>query len=295
MSRFQRWSLTAVFFTAVCFVCAPLQAKDSGSSIEAKLMELEKKSGGRLGVYAATAAGNDDFVIAAYRADELFPFCSTFKMMLAAAVLKRSETDEGLLAKRITYNKDKLISWSPITEKNVAGGMTVSELCAATVQYSDNAAANLLIDELGGPEAVTAFARSIGDTVFSLNRMEPELNSAEPGDTRDTTSPAAMGNSLKRLALEDALSAPNRELLQNWLKGNTTGAERIRAGVPEGWIVGDKTGSGAYGITNDIAVIWPSDAPPIVLVVYFIQKDKNASSRSDVLAEATRIVIEAID
>lgn len=214
--------------------------------------------------------------------------------MLAAACLKRNEADATFLSRHIRFNKQDLITWSPITEKHVATGMTVAELCKATVQFSDNSAANLLIGELGGPAAVTEFARSMGDAVFSLDRWEPDLNTAEPGDIRDTTSPLAMAASVQQLAFGSTLQAESQNLFIDWLKGNTTGAESIRAGLPADWAVGDKTGSGAYGTTNDIAVIWPTKDKPFVLVVYFTQTDKNARPRKDILAQTARIAADSI-
>ena len=257
-----------------------------------RLAALERASGGRLGVAAWRHGGEGRIV---HRADERFPFCSTFKVMLAAAVLKRSEADAGLLDRRIAYTADQLVTHAPITQRHVGAGMTVSELCAAAIQHSDNTAANLLIARLGGTAAVTAYARSIGDTRFRLDRWETALNTAIPGDPRDTTTPAAMALSLQRVALGDALAPSARERLSTWLRGSTTGAARIRAGFPADWPVGDKTGTGDYGTTNDIAVIWPPEGPPIVLAIYFTQREARARARNDVIASAARIVAEAME
>ncbi len=218
----------------------------------------------------------------------------TFKFMLAAAVLDQSQSQPNLLNKHINYHESDLLSYAPITRKNLAHGMTVSELCAATIQYSDNTAANLLIKELGGLAAVNQFARSIGDQMFRLDRWEPDLNTARPNDPRDTTTPAAMAASMNKLVLGDALRPAQRSQLAVWLKGNTTGDATIRAGAPTDWIVGDKTGSGDYGTTNDIAVLWPTKGAPIVLVVYFTQREKDAKPRRDVLASVTKIILSQI-
>ena len=151
---------------------------------------------------------------------------------------------------------------------------------------------NKLIAHLGGPGKVTAFARSTGDTTFRLDRQEPELNTAIPGDERDTSSPRAMADSLRNLTLGDALADTQRAQLVAWLKGNTTGGQSIRAGVPAHWVVGDKTGAGEYGTTNDIAIIWPENRPPLILVTYFTQRQQDAKWRKDVLAAAAKIVTE---
>jgi len=287
----RRSLLLAASVLPLAGACTAWSRTGSPSSAEAQLAELERASGGRLGV-AGFHTGSGARI--QHRAHERFPLCSTFKLMLAAAVLERSAKDASLLARRIGYGKADLVSWSPITEKHVADGMTVAELCAATVQYSDNAAANLLLKMLGGPATVTAFARGIGDQAFRLDRTEPELNTAIPGDLRDTTTPAAMSDSVQRLALGDALGTAQREQLKDWLLGNTTSTERFLAGVPAGWKVGDKTGSGSYGSTNDVGVLWPPAGAPVVLSVYLTFPQKDAKGRSDVIASATRIVVAAL-
>ncbi|WP_215405209.1 class A beta-lactamase [Janthinobacterium sp. JC611] len=256
-----------------------------------QLAALEQAAGGRLGV-AAWRQGSELRV--AYRADERFPLASTFKAMLAAAVLARSVSQPGLLDQHVRYEKKELVTYSPITEKHLADGMNVADLCAATLQYSDNSAANFLMTLLGGPQAVTAYARSIGNTVFQLERWETELNSAIPGDVRDTASPASMAHSLQQLLLGNSLPAPQRQQLDAWMRGNTTGDKRIRAGVPAGWQVADKTGSGAYGSVNDIGVAYPASGAPLVIAVYYTREQQKADTNQDIITAATRIVTAAL-
>ncbi|RQU38825.1 PenA family class A beta-lactamase [Burkholderia cenocepacia] len=253
------------------------------------LADLERDAGGRLGVCAIdTASGR----VIEHRAGERFPFCSTFKAMLSAAVLAQSVERPGLLQQRVAYTKADLVNYSPVSEKHVGAGMTVAALCEAAIQYSDNSAANLLMKLIGGPSAVTAYARSIGDDAFRLDRWETELNTALPGDPRDTTTPAAMATSLRVLTLGDALPAAQRAQLVAWLRGNKVGDKRIRAGVPAGWAVGDKTGTGDYGTTNDAGVIWPTSRAPIVLAVYYTQTRADARAKDDVIASVARIVAQ---
>jgi beta-lactamase class A len=260
------------------------------SSAQTHIAALEKESGGRLGLVAFDTAGA---IRLEHRAAERFPVCSTFKLIAVSAILTQSTHDATLLQKRISYVSSDLVANSPITEKHVGNGMTVAELCAAALQYSDNTAANLLMKILGGPSAVTAFARSIGDRDFRLDRWETELNTAIPGDLRDTATPASMARNLQRLLLGGALPSLQREQLRDWMLGNTTSAARVRAGVPADWQVADKTGGGDYGTNNDIAVLWPPGKPPIVLALYFTQPAKDAKPHDEVLASATRIVVEA--
>ncbi|MBS6362844.1 PEN family class A beta-lactamase, Bcc-type [Burkholderia sp.] len=268
--------------------CASRQAADvsPATSFDA----LERAAGGRLGVCAIDTANGRR---AQHRADERFPFCSTFKAMLAAAVLARSVERPALLQQRVTYRQDDLVRYSPVTERHVGTGMTVAGLCAAAVQYSDNSAANLLLKLIGGPSAVTAYARAIGDDTFRLDRWETELNTALPGDLRDTTTPAAMAASLRVLALGEALPAAQRAQWIEWLRGNKVGDKRIRAGVPAGWRVGDKTGTGDYGTTNDVGVVWPPSRAPIVLAVYYTQTRADAQAKDDVIEAAARIAVSA--
>jgi len=288
-NTFRKTALMAAAVMPLLFGSAPVLAQTSAdaATIKQKLAELEKSSGGRLGVALINTADNSQIV---YRGEERFPMCSTSKVMAASAVLKQSETNQTLLNKRVEIKKSDLVNYNPITEKHLDTGMTLGELGAAAIEYSDNTAMNKLIAELGGPAGVTKFARSIGDATFRLDRTEPSLNTAIPGDKRDTTSPLAMAKSLQNLALGKALGEPQRAQLVEWLKGNTTGGESIRAGLPATWVVGDKTGSGDYGTTNDIAVIWPENHAPLVLVTYFTQPHQDAKARKDVLAAAAKIV-----
>lgn len=267
----------------------PAWARTTSPSLHTQLAELEKSANGRLGLALINTANGQSVQ---YRGDERFGFCSTFKLILVAAILQKSMSQPNLLEKHITYSEADLLSYAPITRENLKKGMNIAQLSAATLQYSDNTAANLLIKELGGLDAVNRFAKHVGDKIFRLDRWEPDLNTAIPNDPRDTTTPNAMATAVKKIVLGDVLAAPQRAQLVTWLKGNTTGADSIRAGVPTGWIVGDKTGSGDYGTSNDVAVIWPPTGAPLVLAVFFTQHQKDAKSRKDVLASATRLVME---
>lgn len=268
--------------------CASPPAAGQDVSSATSFAALERAAGGRLGVCAIdTASGRH----VRHRADERFPFCSTFKAMLSAAVLAQSVEHPGLLQQRVTIAQSDLVNYSPVSGKHVGTVMTVAELCEAAIQYSDNSAANLAMKLIGGPAAVTAYARSIGDDTFRLDRWETELNTALPGDLRDTTTPDAMAASMRVLTLGDALPPAQRAQLVAWLRGNKVGDKRIRAGVPAGWQVADKTGTGDYGTTNDAGVIWPPSRAPIVLVVYYTQARADAKAKDDVIAAAARIAV----
>lgn len=272
---------------AVCTSWATLG--DAAFSAQAQLARLEQTLAGRLGVFALNTANGAQL---SYRANEPFPLCSTFKVLLTSAILQRSTQIDGLMHQRIKYQQSDLVTYSPITKQHIEDGMTVAALCTAAMQYSDNTASNLLMKILGGPGAVTAFARSIGDRQFRLDRWETALNSALPGDRRDTSTPSAMGYTLQRLALGEALEPHLQVQLRAWLRGNTTGVTRIRAGVPADWQVGDKTGTGDYGTANDVAVLWPPRRAPAIVAIYTTQAEKDANARNDIVALAARIVVD---
>ncbi|MGI4717684.1 MAG: class A beta-lactamase [Janthinobacterium lividum] len=251
----------------------------------------ERELNGELGVAAIdTATGRS----IGYRQDQRFPMCSTFKAVLAAAVLAREATEPGLLDRRLSLPKSVFVDWSPITGKHVDGELSVAELCAATLQYSDNTAGNMLLREVGGPAGLTRYARALGDERFRLDRWETELNAATPGDERDTTTPLAMARTLQKLLLQDGLPPAGRSRLRDWMLGNTTGEKRIRAAVPAGWQVADKTGTGSYGSASDVAVIYPAGRAPIVLAIYTRRAARDAEARNDIIVRAASIALGSI-
>ncbi|MFD6290772.1 class A beta-lactamase [Streptomyces sp. NPDC060205] len=259
------------------------------------LAELERTHDARLGVYAHnTATGRT----VRYRADETFPMCSVFKTLAAAAVLRDLDRRGEFLELVIRYTEQDLTDagGSPVTGRpeNLAGGMTVAALCHAAMAHSDNAAANLLLRELGGPTAITRFCRSIGDPVTRLDRYEPALNSAEPWRTTDVTSPAAAGRTYAKLALGDALVPRDRRQLTEWLLANTTSTNRFRKGLPADWALGDKTGTGKYGTTNDVGIAWTPDGAPVVLSVLSTTSDPDAPMDEPLIAGAAGLLAAAL-
>lgn len=270
-----------------------VQAKTSSSYFYQQMAKLESNVGGRIGVAVYNTRNKE---VLTYRGNERFPFCSTGKVMTVAAILKRTEKEPDLLSKSIKYSKTDVdkSGYAPITSKYLDKGMTISELSQAALDYSDNTAMNLLVAEVGGVSKITDYARSIGDEKFRLDRIEPELNTAIPRDPRDTTTPLAMTMSLDKLVLEKSLESNSQIYLSKWLKANTTGDKRIRAGLSYNWIVGDKTGTGAYGTTNDIGVIWIPKCTPVVISIYYTQDKKDAKPNDLVIALATKIAINSL-
>jgi beta-lactamase class A len=288
------------FATVACaaLVGYGLRATSAGAAGEfaerlpGDIARVETESGGRLGVAVLDTLTDARF---GHRADERFPICSTFKLLAAAAVLARVDAKQERLDRRVEFAAADVVVNSPVTKDHVgAPGMSLEELCEAAMTMSDNTAGNLLLASLGGPQGLTAYARSLGDTVTRLDRIEPELNEATPGDVRDSTTPAAMAANVRALALEKALSAVSRQQLVRWLIGNKTGDTRLRAGLPAGWRVGDKTGSGERGTTNDVGVFWPPDRAPVIVSIYLTQTAASPTQRNATLAAVGRAVASAL-
>jgi beta-lactamase class A len=267
-----------------------VEAADRNAGELDQIRALEQRHGGRLGV-AILDTGNRRTV--EHRGGERFPLCSTVKLHAAAYVLARVDQHKEQLDRRVVFPRDYLVAYSPKSEKFAGDvGMTMGDICSAALTLSDNTAGNLMLDSFGGPSALTRYLRSIGDFHTRLDRRETALNEGTPGDPRDTTTPLATLEVLRRTVLGDALTPASRTQLATWLMASTTGNERLRAGVPSGWRVGDKTGSGAYNITNDIAVIWPENRAPIVVAAYYTQAQASPKERNDVLAAVGRVAAE---
>ena len=256
---------------------------------DADFAALESTFGARLGVYAIdTGSGRE----VAYRADERFAYASTFKALAAAAVLQKYDLAE--LDRVVAYSRSDLITYSPVTELHVDTGMKLGDIMAAALHVSDNTAGNVMLDELGGPEGFTAALAALGDDVTRSVRWEAGLNDGVPGDPRDTTSPRAFATDLRAFGLGDALPAEKQAVLLDWMRGNTTGQTLIRAGVPADWTVADKSGSGGYGVRNNIAILWPPDAAPIVMAVMSTRDSPDATRDDALVAQAATAAVAAL-
>jgi beta-lactamase class A len=252
----------ALLAAAPALLAWPALARDA----PAALTDYERQSGGRIGLYAENTRTGAKI---AWRADERFVMCSTFKASLAASVLARVDRGRDDLERLVSYGPADLQDYAPVARENLArGALSVGEVCKAAVELSDNTCANLLLTRIGGPAALTAFWRSTGDAVTRLDHTEPMLNRSPPGDPHDTTTPAAMAGNLRRLVLGKVLSTPSRERLTGWLLGCKTGDNRLRAGLPKVWTIGDKTGNNGKDAAGDIAVAWPKDGPAILICAY---------------------------
>jgi beta-lactamase class A len=287
--RFQVGLGAALVAAPFSGVAKAAHAANSDPRLIEEIKRLEGESRGRLGVCVLQTPSGLRHV---YRGDERFPMCSTFKVLAAAAVLARVDAGKEQLTRRITFDASSVVVNSPVTEKRAGdGGMTLAEICEAALTRSDNTAGNLLLEDIGGPSGLTAFARTLGDDATRLDRNEPSLNQALPDDVRDTTSPNAMAANLKTLLFGTAaLSAASREQLTAWLIANKTGDARLRAGLPNTWRVGDKTGTGEQGTANDVAVVWPSSGAPVIVAVYLTGAGVPIAQQNGIIASAARAV-----
>lgn len=286
--------LSSININAFAVVNTPLSCINNTKSTRlcSDIGNIESSHHSRIGVYAIDTSNNS---VISYNGMQKFPFCSTSKIMVAAAILKQSENNQKTLSQVIKYSESDVINsgYAPVTSKNINHGMTIKQLYEVALEYSDNTAMNLLIDNLGGITMVNKFTQSIGDNEFHLDRNEPLLNSAIPGDERDTTTPKAMTISLQKLLLGSVLESREKELLLKSMINNTTGNTKIRAGVvyPD-WVVGDKTGGGGYGASNDIGIIYPKNCAPIILSIYTTRDTKDAIPQTDIIAKITKLIIQ---
>ena len=257
-----------------------------------RIAEIERKAGGRLGV-AVIDSGSSARL--AHRGHERFPLCSTFKFLAAAAVLKQVDAGKARLDQPIAYGRADLLDYAPETKKHVAEGhMSLGDLCAAAIQWSDNTAGNLILKQIGGPAGFTHYARLIGDRITRLDRTEPTLNTAIPGDPRDTTTPAAIARTLETVLTKGALSPASARQLEDWMIGDKVGNARLRAGLPKDWRIGDKTGTGANGAANTIAFIRPPHRPLLFAAVYYWKgHDAPMAELNAPHAEVGRVIAEA--
>jgi beta-lactamase class A len=285
------------FLAGLAALLSPLPAgaadfvsADSVKSASERIAALEARAGGRLGVFVLDTASG---LSIAHRSDERFPMCSTFKLLTAAAVLALVDAGSERLDRKIPYGTADLLEYAPVTKAHVGeGAMSLGDLCAAAIDWSDNTAANLLLQVIGGPPAFTRYVRALGDELTRLDRNEPTLNTAIAGDERDTTTPAAMVGDMRAVLLGDRLSPGSRRQLETWLIGDRVGDKRIRAGLPPSWRVGDKTGTGDNGTANVIAIIRPPDRAPLLAASYYTGSSGSADALNAVHKEVGGIVAE---
>lgn len=277
---------------ALVLPAAARAAPKGDDGLVASIAAVEKGLGGRIGV---SIHDTDSGRRWAYRGDERFPMCSTFKLLAAAAILERVDDGTDTLERRVVIREEDLVTYSPVLESRVGGkGVTLATICRAAVTLSDNTAGNMMLKAIGGPEGFTAFMRSLGDGVTRLDRREPELNTAIPGDDRDTTSPEAMSASVETLLFGKTLSPRSRRQLSEWMLDCQTGDGKLRAGLPKRWRIGEKTGGGANGTSNDVAALWPPIRDAVIVSVFTTGSTASPEARDAAIAAIGKALADTI-
>lgn len=274
------------FFLSGTLGALLMSNRASANEATDKFAALEKAIGGRLGVCILDTGNGKQL---SHRGDERFPLLSTFKALAAGRVLARVDRGEEKLERHVKYTQADVLSYAPVTKLHVADGMTMAEICDAAIGVSDNTAGNLMLASFGGPAGLTEWLRSVGDSVTRLDRTEPTLNEAKPGDPRDTTTPDAMAGTLRKLLTGDALKAASQNQLADWLVASKVGNARLRAGLPKDWRVGDKTGTNDVGCANDVAIAWPPGRAPLIIASYLDHAGGTPQQRDAVHADVARI------
>ncbi|MGV0742264.1 class A beta-lactamase [Mycolicibacterium sp. XJ870] len=290
MTEFSRRNV--LFGSLVAAAVAGLSSAPAHAApVDDQISELEQRHNALIGIYAANL--NSPRTVT-HRPDEMFAMCSTFKGYAAGRVLQMVGRGELSLDQRVFVDAAAIVANSPVTEARAGGEMTIGELCQAALQRSDNTAANLLLKTIGGPPGITAFARSVGDERTRLDRWEIELNSAIPGDPRDTSTPAALAIGYRALLEGDALLPPQRNQLQEWMRANQTSS--MRAGLPAGWTTADKTGSGDYGSTNDVGMAYGPGGERLLLAIMTRSQtdDPKAANLRPLIGELTALVLPSL-
>lgn len=270
----------------------PIQTLGQTNSLITAVIEVERQLGARLGMQALDTESGQTW---SYHGDQRFPMCSTFKVIASAAFLAKVDRGEDSLSRKVFISESDLVSYSPMTETRIGdAGMSMDEICEAALTLSDNTAGNTILESIGGPSGVTQFAREIGDKMFRLDRWETELNEAAVGDSRDTTSPAAMTESLQKILFGDVLSQASKNQLQSWLMNNKTGDAKLRAGLPSAWTVGDKTGGGNNGTMADVAFVLVPNRKPLIVSVYMTETTASFENRNAGIADIARALKQAL-
>lgn len=264
----------------------------AASAIDQRFAQIEANCGGRLGVAALDTESDRRLD---YRSDRLWPLCGSFKFLLAAAVLARIDAGQESFDRIIKFGPAELLDYAPVVKPRLSqGGMSVGELCEASVTQGDHSATNLLLPTVGGPGGLTVFLRSLGDRTTHIDRSEPFINEALPGDSRDTSSPAAMLGNMGTLLLQNALSVASRSVLNRWLEASVTGKNFLGGGLPSEWRIGHKAGAGAHGAINDIVIARPPGRGPLLIAAYYTDSDAELTDRIALMAEVGRIVTDSL-
>ncbi|WP_395167668.1 class A beta-lactamase [Francisella salimarina] len=278
---------TTLIFSSIGFSTTIANIQISNS-----LHNLEKQYGGKIGVYTINRNDNSNF---SHNQSFYFPICSTYKFLVVGAILKQSMTNKNLLNEKIKILSNQVVGYSPITKEHINQTMTVSQLSRAAIQ-SDNTATNLLIEKLGGLSKLNKFILSLHDHATKVAGLEPIANQVNLTTNQNKTTPKIMARDINKLAFSNnILDKKHRLLFKKWLLGNDSDDNRIAAEIPDEWDVGNKTGTCAYGSTNDVAIIWPDDDRAIIMAIFYTQSQENAKPNSKIIREVTKILLDKFE
>jgi len=285
-------TLTRLIAVSLLFSASIAQASIGDDALAAAARQEEQTLKARIGI---AVIDTGEAKIASYRGNERFPLNSTHKALLCGALLSEQDKGKLRLTERTQFDRSALVTYSPITEKFVAPAMmSWEQLCQAAIGWSDNTAANLLAEKLGGPAAVTRFFADLGDKVTRLDRSEPELNSAVPGDMRDTTTPLAVSETLQKLTLGAALTPASRAQLLQWMRDDRVADALLRSVLPAGWTIADKTGAGEYGSRSIVSVVWPKNGRPLIIAIYITQTEATLAQSNAAIARIGKAIFTTV-
>ncbi|MDW3137643.1 CARB family carbenicillin-hydrolyzing class A beta-lactamase [Vibrio sp. 1288] len=275
-----------LFLLAGLMVCSTLSY---ASQLNEDIFLLEQQTSSRIGVSVWDTQADERWD---YRGDERFPLMSTFKTLACAKML--SDMDSGKLSKNATAKVDErsIVVWSPVMDKLAGQNTRIEHACEAAMLMSDNTAANLVLNEIGGPKAVTMFLRTIGDKATRLDRIEPRLNEATPGDSRDTTTPNAILNTLRTLVEGETLSYESRVQLKIWMQDNKVSDSLMRSVLPTGWSIADRSGAGGHGSRGINAIIWKENHRPVYISIYVTETELSLQARDQLVAQISQLILQ---
>lgn len=284
--------IAQVLLILLPLIAAPAFADTAEQALSKTIARIETEMKARVGVQIYDSGTGWGW---GHRQDERFLMASTFKALLCGAVLQAVDRGEVSLDEKLKIRAEDISNHAPVAEKYIGGSLTIARLCHATLDQSDNTAANLLVDRLGGPQAVTEFLRGIGDQVTRLDRKEPDLNIFVAGDPRDTTSPAAVVKSWEAMLTGDVLSSKSRSQLTEWLSTGGVTGKLLRPSVPKGWQVADRSGGGREHTRNIVAMLTPPGRAPIFVAIFVSDTPANWSSRNAAVTEIGAAVMALIE
>jgi beta-lactamase class A/beta-lactamase class A CARB-5 len=278
---------------SICLIAAPSVLMAQDDKLLTEVERIEEQLDARVGFAAYDLETGQRWE---YHADQLFAMSSTFKTLACAALLQRVDEGSEQLERRVKISASDVVTYSPVTEAYADNReISLFELCEATMTTSDNTAANMILQAMGGPQAVTAFVRELGDSVTRLDRWETELNEAAPHDERDTSTPNAMVSNLEKLVVGSALSPQSKNQLREWLVNNEVADGLFRSQMPNEWVIGDRTGAGGFGSRSITAVIWPPEREPTIVAFYITETDASFEERNSAIAELGGVIREVVE